>query len=378
VTNTGLIEATGPAGLGLYSYINNTGGIIKANSVVYLNGSTILGGTLEGSGAFIIPDNYTGSLEGAINLLGTITLQSTGDQTTLDMVPYYTYSNGKSTLSNPTLSGGGNIVLSGPNSQITGPSYYTGPITFVNAGVTISGGGIIGGSNLALNNQTKGIVDANSYSPLIVDTGANTVTNSGILEATAGGELFIASNLSNTGSLYASNGTILIAGTITGTGTATINGTGQVEFGAASSNGVKFAAGSTGELILDDSKQYTGTVSGFGTNTTQSIDLTDINFATATETYSSGTLTIKDTQGDVAHIKFSGTHTLASFNFQDDGQGGVLVTDPPKQHLANTALLGNYMATSFVTPFDGHGGTLFTEAAHSANQLVSLTTPHTG
>jgi hypothetical protein len=111
------------------------------------------------------------------------------------------------------------------------------------------------------------------------------------------------------------------------------------------------APNSTGELILDDSKHYTGTISGFGTNTIQSIDLTDIDFASATESWANGTLTIKDSLGDVAHIKFIGSHTLASFNFADDGQGGVLITDPPvqsKAHSANIALLANYMATSFV------------------------------
>jgi hypothetical protein len=45
---------------------------------------------------------------------------------------------------------------------------------------------------------------------------------------------------------------------------------------------------------------------------------------------------------------------------------------------AAIALLGNYMATSFVTAGVGHGGTLFTEGSQTANQLVPLTTPHTG
>jgi hypothetical protein len=35
-------------------------------------------------------------------------------------------------------------------------------------------------------------------------------------------------------------------------------------------------------------------------------------------------------------------------------------------------------STSFITAADGHGGTLITEAAQTANQLVPLTTPHTG
>jgi probable HAF family extracellular repeat protein len=47
-------------------------------------------------------------------------------------------------------------------------------------------------------------------------------------------------------------------------------------------------------------------------------------------------------------------------------------------HSANVALLGNYMATSFVSAAHGHGGTLISEAAQTANQLMPLTTPHTG
>ena len=94
-------------------------------------------------------------------------------------------------------------------------------------------------------------------------------------------------------------------------------------------------------------QHYTGTISGFGTNTTQSIDLTDIQFATATESYANGTLTIKDGLGDVAHIKFSGTHTLASFNFQDDGQDGVLITDPP---VPSKTQIGNVTRAVRVAP----------------------------
>ena len=312
-----------------------------------------------------------GTLQGAIHDNGNVTLDSTGDLTKLVMgVP--------GSSGSVTLSGTGSILLSdNSNNLITGPG-HSSPVTLINAGVTISGAGTIGGNCLTLNNRTGSLIAATGVNPLIIDTGSNAITNSGTLQANASSELFIASAVSNTGTINANSGTVFLEGADSGTGRAVINGTGQIEFAAASSNGVKFAAASTGELILDDSKQYTGTVSGFGANTTQSIDLTDIDFATATKSYANGTLTIKDGAGDTAHIKFSGTYTLASFNLQDDGQGGVLITDPPKQHLANIALLGNYMAATFVTPFDGHGGTLFTEAAQMANHLVSLATPHTG
>jgi hypothetical protein len=57
-------------------------------------------------------------------------------------------------------------------------------------------------------------------------------------------------------------------------GTAIISGLGSaaLEFGAAASTATKFAVGTTGQLILADSAEYTGVISGFGGNTTQSID----------------------------------------------------------------------------------------------------------
>jgi hypothetical protein len=57
---------------------------------------------------------------------------------------------------------------------------------------------------------------------------------------------------------------------------------------------------------------------------------------------------------------------------------GSILSIKDGTHIAKLALLGNYMATSFVTAGVGHGGTLFTEGSQTANQLVPLTTPHTG
>ena len=54
-------------------------------------------------------------------------------------------------------------------------------------------------------------------------------------------------------------------------------------------------------------------ISGFGANTTQSIDLADFNFTGAHATsFSLGVLTLKNTAGQVVHLHFSGTHTLVS------------------------------------------------------------------
>jgi hypothetical protein len=248
----------------------------------------------------------------------------------------------------------------GPGALSTGPGGPSQPGFTFNNGVTISGAGTIGSGNLILNNQKNGVIDATGTNPLIIDTGANAVLNAGTLQADLSSTLFIASAVKNTGVLKANGGLIMTSGPVTGSGSGSIVGTGQIEFGAASSNAVKFETGSTGELILDDSADYTGQVSGFGANSTQSIDLADVAFASATKSYAAGTLTVKDVAGDTAHIKLMGAYTLASFQLADDGNGGTLITDSPVAQKAisnNVALLRNYMASSLVTPSSGHDST---------------------
>jgi hypothetical protein len=75
---------------------------------------------------------------------------------------------------------------------------------------------------------------------------------------------------------------------------------------------------------------YKGTISGFGQNTTQKIDLADVSFSSAaTKTLAAGVLTVDDHAGHAAHIKFAGSLTLAKFAFQDDGHGGTLIGYSP-------------------------------------------------
>ena len=88
--------------------------------------------------------------------------------------------------------GTGRVVLSG-TALITGAA-KTNELENVNK--TISGAGTI--SNLTLVNDTAGIIDATRHS-LTIETG-NTITNAGLLEATAGGTLDIQDNtIANSG-----------------------------------------------------------------------------------------------------------------------------------------------------------------------------------
>jgi len=368
--NAGTLEDTGLGGLDLYGTINgSSGGLIEANgafSNVILNAVTLIGGTLETSGG-----------GGAIQAIGSCTFEGTINNTgMLEVTDIGSLVIGPA---GATFEGEGTISLS--FSSITGNAAGA---TLTNVNNTIDGFGVIGdtddnGSNntLTLINGLKGVIDGSSTAePLVIDTGTNIVKNNGTLEATGSGELYIASRVTNSGTLISASGGDLVAAEAVSGGKAAIYGPGVIEFGAASSAATTFALGSTGELILDDAAQYTGTVSGFGKNITQSIDLSNVQFATASKTYSSGTLTVKDTAGDIAHIKLSGSYTLASFTLSNDGNGGTLINDPPVAKTTLTtgvdiALFGNYIASSLVGGSIGQGGSLSANASALLSPLLA-------
>jgi hypothetical protein len=334
--------------------------------------------TLDGSNLFVSTNKMITldtpvvvTANANVTLLGTININnniSVGAAGALDLngsagSPSFIFVTAAGSLRQVTLEGKGLINLG--DDTLGGAITGTGPgapvVTLVNVNNEIGGAGIIGGGNMALNNETGGLMEATHANPLIIDTGPNTVTNAGTLAALALGstELFIDSALVNTGHLisFGDGSSVIAAAPVTGTGSAIIDSNGIVEFAAASSNGTKFSAGSTGELILDDSKQYTGTISGFGANTTQSIDLADFNFTGAHATsFASGVLTLKNTAGQVVHLHIRGTHTLASFQLSNDGNfngtdDGTKIVDPPapakpqNPPINLASLFGQFMAS---------------------------------
>ena len=181
---------------------------------------------------------------------------------------------------------------------------------------------------MLLTNQ--GVIDANATNPLIVDTGASAVPNSGTLEATNNGTLFVASNVTNTGHLIANNGSEIFAGAVSGNGTATIQGAGSIEFGSTTTANITFAAGADGTVTFDDASSLTGKLSVTGFTLGDTIDLADINYGSSgpTLTFTKSVLTVSDGT-DVAKLNMVGNFTLASFNAAPDGSGGTLITDPP-------------------------------------------------
>jgi serralysin len=93
-------------------------------------------------------------------------------------------------------------------------------------------------------------------------------------------------------------------------------------------------SGTTGELLLSDSKEFTGSIVGFTGNGTLSgsdqIDLSGLNFNSGkfSDSYSNHILTVSDGTNTV-QLDFAGVYSLDNFSFASDGQGGTIVYDPP-------------------------------------------------
>jgi hypothetical protein len=148
---------------------------------------------------------------------------------------------------------------------------------------------------------------------------------------------------------------------------------------------ITFATSATGTLLLEDSAQYTGIIAGFGANTTESIDLADFDFTGAQKvSFSLGVLTLKNLAGQVVHLHFSGTHTLASFklsgdnNFNGTDQGTKIVdppapTKPPNPLNNPVSLFVQYMA-SLTNPITALTSELNSPLASELQTAISF--PH--
>jgi fibronectin-binding autotransporter adhesin len=229
-TNTKTLEATAGGTLVLATYaVNNAGGTILATgtgSSVQLNNVSITSGTLSSSlGGVIVSANTWNTPVSTLNNLtissgtnvdipnnngldlgtgtitnnGTFSLQSSGNNTELVI-----------TGGNVTLTGSGNVIMSSnPGNMILAG---TSGLMLTNVNNTISGAGEIGGgTGMLFVNQASGIVNASggtlTINPYDSSTTTGSTTNTGLLEATAGGVLQLENTITNTG------GTILATGT---------------------------------------------------------------------------------------------------------------------------------------------------------------------
>jgi len=166
--------------------------------------------TLANSGdALTIPDGVTLTVSGPINNAGTITLAGTSTNTWLEIG------------SNVSLTGAGTLILSSNPNAI----WSSNSSNVLTNSSTITGGGSIGNQNMGLvNNGT--IISTDSVVGLNINAGAAGFNNTGTLETSGSGRLYI---VGSANSFLNYNGT---TNTLSG-GTYTANGGNIYFFGSS-------------------------------------------------------------------------------------------------------------------------------------------------
>jgi hypothetical protein len=345
LTNAGLVEASGGGALIIAGAIDDSGGgtIAAAGGRVFLEGADVIGGALtttggghildaapgavlDGraghavtlSGALLVMDKASLTLEGAIANKGTITVQGAGDVTELLIGGSFA-----------SLSGGGSLILADSTTSRIGAAAAS---SLVNVDNKITGGGMLGGGGLTLVNDAAGVIDGNGAAGLIIDTGANTVISAGLIEATTSGGTTIKSAIRNSGHLLASHGILTVYGPVSGGGVAGVVA-GTVRFLSSFSENFAFlTATPSGVLWLAQSQAYGGTIYNFSKTGSTRLDLRDIAFVNANEASfsgaaSGGVLTVTDGT-HTAHIHLNGNYLGSNFVAASDGHGGTVVVDP--------------------------------------------------
>ena len=344
VTNNGVLESTSTGGLILQSTVDNgtAGSIAATGGGVYLDGTTIEGGTLTASGGgTIYQENtagYNGStldgttytvtisgplvvendcglgLLGKINNLGTISLDSTNNTTDLDIGV-----TSGSTTSTVTLTGGGAVVLSDNSANLIGGGISGDELLNVNN--TISGAGSVN-SNLDLVNASGGVIDATGANALIVATGSYAVSNSGLMESTNTGGLVLQSVVNNgtAGRIVAAGGTVFLDGTTIQGGTLAASAGGTIYqedtagYNGSTLDGTDHAITVSGPLVVDNDAGLglLGTINNLGTILVDSTNSTTDLYIGVTSGSTPSTVTL------------TGTGTIAlSDNSANQIDGGI-------------------------------------------------------
>ncbi len=162
---------------------------------------------------------------------------------------------------------------------------------------------------------------------MIGGAGTASVVNGGVLSVSPGG-------------------TLVVAGAVSGKGSAAIAG-GLLDFTAAFTQNVTFS-GTGGTLELAQSQGYTGSVSGFSKTGGTAFDLVDIAFvgsgeATFAGNSKGGVLTVTDGT-HAAHINLKGNYVGSTWIASSDGHGGTIVVDPKAK--APTAPIQRFVAAA--------------------------------
>lgn len=364
-TNTGTLRASGGgllqltgSGDGRFNTVGGTVEALNGSNVRLVSSARVNGGTFQTTGSgtigvavsddgffndFTNTGNMVGEnnsdfgIAGIVNNTGTISLNSTGSATDLEL------------QNNTTFNGTGTIVLNGPNAGINGSGLLTNSATH-----TIRGEGRLGQASVTINNA--GLVNANVTGGTLtidpINTGTTTeVTNSGTLRASNGGFLTITGSgdgrfLNTATGVIEATGAgseVRVANSARITGGTVRGVSGGVVYVPVSNNGFftnltltgAIEARNNSDFIVNGSISHTGTLDLVSEGSS-----TDLTLDASTTFTGSGTIRMMGA-GQNARINGSGTFTQSTgHTIEGQGQIGAAAITVVNNGLINSNVAG--------------------------------------
>jgi probable HAF family extracellular repeat protein len=289
-------------------------------------------GSGANAGTIAVSDGATLQVTGTLNNTGAVTLNSTGDITSLAID------------GSLTLEGSGQVALSDNTHNFIVTNGAAATLTNVND--TIYGSGQLGGGALTLVNDAKGVIDANGTgNQLLISAGASGLTNLGTIETTGLAGLVIqgtvASNNGGTIAVYGPGALVIDNSTINSGGVEGLAPGAQIDLENATIDGstVKIVGGSEIETTIGNSVVSGAVFNNAGTvaanaGTTLSVNGSIAN--TGTIAADGGGITISGNvtgsgQADIfsnSQMLFEGSATNSVTFENNAGDTGVLALAP--------------------------------------------------
>ncbi|WP_246666719.1 VCBS domain-containing protein [Bradyrhizobium guangdongense] len=298
ITNNGII--TGTTGVGIQivqdgasavgsTHITNTGSVVGA----------------DGEAAISIQENTTGTA--TIDNSGTIGPDDAGTVTSTTVAIVET--GGAVTINNSgAINGNISVATATFNNEAGGTWTVSGTSVFGTLS-TIDNAGTIDLLNGAAISSADGLTFG--------------ITNSNVIDSW--GTTSITGTITNTGTIEVNSGTLTLFGSLSGTGSVTLDADATLKLEGTVTQTVTFSGGNAELEIGTDT--FGGTIAGL--SATDKIDLTSIKYdigTTATYDAGKGELTVSDAYGHSIVLKLDGDYSGAHFAGSDDGSGNTLIT----------------------------------------------------
>ncbi|MBR0709080.1 FecR domain-containing protein [Bradyrhizobium liaoningense] len=312
IVNHGSITGTSSAGIRVtQNDANELGDPVASGSTHITNTGSIVGAT--GHAAIFIQENATGSA--TIDNSGTIGPAAASSVTAATYAIVET--GGAVTINNSGHINGNISVASATfNNLATGIWTVSGTSVFGNVSSIVNGGEIdlLNGASISV--AGLGITNTN--------------------EIESWGTASITGTITNNHSIEVHTGTLTLFGSLSGSGSVTIDAGATLEIKNAVAQTITFAGDGAGLEI--DTATFGGSIAGFAAN--EKIDLSTITWDSGTATVydsATGNLVVSDAYGHSISLKLIGDYSDTHFITSSDGAGGTIVEIAPVDEWTNPA-----------------------------------------